>query len=76
MRRSRNPPLPAGRLDYIIFVSGIIPQSRTQQTTPTVLSHHVGFFTLCVTKFVTPCADFSTWCDKNCHTIFIFSDMV
>ncbi len=25
MRRSRNLPLPAGRLDYIIFVSGIIP---------------------------------------------------
>ncbi len=24
MRRSRNLPLPAGRLDYIIFVSGII----------------------------------------------------
>jgi hypothetical protein len=23
MRRSRNLPLPAGRLDYIIFVSGI-----------------------------------------------------
>jgi hypothetical protein len=26
MRRSRNLPLPAGRLDYIIFVSGIIFQ--------------------------------------------------
>ncbi len=24
MRRSRNLPLPAGRLDYIIFVSGMI----------------------------------------------------
>ncbi len=35
MRRSRNLPLPAGRLDYIIFASGISGIKRSADSTKT-----------------------------------------
>jgi hypothetical protein len=50
MRRSRNLPLPAGRLDYIIFVSGIMQWAKLNWSN--ILDHFHEYF-LSVDQFTT-----------------------
>ncbi len=44
MRRSRNLPLPAGRLDYIIFVSGIKISNGKKKSKKNISCQNAGNF--------------------------------